>query len=564
MTAFWNHKRASSAGVGILIKNEFLARFQDSSCWHKIEDGHLARLALSGMDGSLDIWCLYLPTGEQPSADKSNREQLIKNIATNCEHPHRTLTILCGDWNFAQNGADRMCLQNGTLTGNKDKAEATHCQKTLLDPFGFHELTQDSFTYYHTIALSKIDRIYSNHHAVTQLDSNYHCSVLKHHTNLSKHCPVSFGRKYTTKNYTSLKEDINTNTNLPPIKPETIKHEDWQLRVSAEYYHQLQQDPLAHNAVRRMIILKKAIRTVSEHIQSEQHNTIHTNERSQEQDKQQQLNHTMGCIRAAKQSNIYSMQHHTNRYTKIQDYINPTDPLAYSRPTFFQLEDHAVALAREIFTAEAQELQHSQLLPDDPIHIHKKQNLLTKLKRLYPGSTSGIGAMEDHEGNVHTDADSITKTLTEHWSQTFKATAIDHTLLTKWLDKVSERTIDTNHSNDNHDQPYTKNTSTHNDGNQNQQEANAPKKHHNTTQQAHAQQNNTSTSTSTNTTQQAQARAQAQAPTQQAQAQAQKPHHNTTQQAHKTKHNLTNQQTQSATLDHSGPHSTPKQCTLTI
>ena len=146
------------------------------------------------MDGSLDIWCLYLPTGEQTKANKTNREKLIKYIANNCEHPHQTLTILCGDSNFAQNDADRMCLHNGTLTGSKDKAEATHCQETLLRPLGFHELTQDSFTYYHTIALSKIDRIYSNHHAATQLDSNYHCSVLKHHKNLSKHCPVSFGR----------------------------------------------------------------------------------------------------------------------------------------------------------------------------------------------------------------------------------------------------------------------------------------------------------------------------------------------------------------------------------
>ena len=62
------------------------------------------------------------------------------------------------------------------------------------------------------------------------------------------------------------------------------------------------------------------------------------------------------------------------------------------------------------------------------------------MKKLYPGSTTGIGAIEDDQGNIHTDHMGIINTLTTHWQNTFQATPIDRHTLTHWLDIMEQRT----------------------------------------------------------------------------------------------------------------------------
>ena len=443
-TTFWSHKDTARAGIGIIINNDFLNKFQNTPTWKVHKEGYVAQLSLSGLAGSLDLWCIYLPTGTQPNIDKEQREHLIQIIAENCRPHTQCLTILGGDWNFAQHEHDRMNIQDGSFTGSKDKNEATHCERQLLDPHKLHELHQEAYTYFHPIACSRLDRIYSNHHPATQLDSKYHCNTLKHHKNLSKHCPVSFGRRYSSKNHqlTNPDDELSQNRYLP-IKADIIKHKDWKDRVNAEFHHQMWSEPLANNSIRRLILLKRAMHTVSEHITQEQFNKKENDSTTNETDLQQHLNHTMGFIRAAKQSNLKTMQLHANRYHKIQEHINPEDPLAFTRLEFIELEDHAVELAREIFTNEIQELHQSPLPPNAPAYNNRKQNILTKLKRLQPGSAAGIGAVEDEEGQIHTDTNNIIRTLTEHWSKTFNSTDIDHNLLDQWLDTVTSRTTAT-------------------------------------------------------------------------------------------------------------------------
>lgn len=436
-TPFWSHKDATTAGIGCLVKDEFLKRFQHAPTWKVFMDGYLARLSLKGMEGGLDIWCVYMPTGHDITTDRRTRGRMIATMAANSAPAQHCLTIMVGDWNFAASKVGRLCLSSGHFTGDRDKQEADHFNDTLLSPHGFHELEQDNFTYHHPISLSRLDRVYSNHHPSSQLDNNYHCNTMTHLPQLSKHAPLSFGRSSSCKTQPHDTNDDKSPLHFPPIKTSTLQHPDWKLRVSAEYYHQLHNDNMAYNPLRRLLLLKNAIRQVSDNIQYTRNYETDT---SIPQDNTSKLNATMGFIKAAVNNNLKTMQFHSNKYKHIHTLINTNNPLASTTPQFWQVQDHAVSLAREIIADEAKDLNNSTLQQSDPTFLNKKQNLLVKLKKLYPGSTTGIGAIEDDQGNIHTDHMGIINTLTTHWQNTFQATPIDRHTLTHWLDIMEQRT----------------------------------------------------------------------------------------------------------------------------
>jgi hypothetical protein len=396
-TAFWSHRTGSSAGIGCLVKDSFLKTFNQPPMWTIFCAGHLARLSLQGQQGMLQIWCVYYPNGDRPK-DAEARQHLTKTIAQNCLPPGHSLSILAGDWNFVSASQDRLCLSSNAWTGDRDSQEAESFREALLRPFQFNELQQDSFTYFHPISTSRIDRIYTNHHPSTQLDHNYYCTALQHHKGLSKHSPVSFGRTDSSK---SRKEGTatNTTTHHQPIKTETIQNNDWRHRVSAEFHHLLFNDSNAHNPIRRLLILKNAIRTVSNNIQNNTNSDkAYQNYINQANlNPQQKLNHTMAFIRAAERSNLRVMEHQANKYQHINSIVNIRDPLTFQKPEFWRLRDHAVDLAREQITNEAIDLHKTNLVHTDAVYLQKKQNILTRLKRLFPGNTNGIGAVEDSD-----------------------------------------------------------------------------------------------------------------------------------------------------------------------
>eukprot|EP00959_Pyramimonas_sp_CCMP1952_P125790 2630546-Pyramimonas_sp.AAC.1 len=81
-----------------------------------------------------------------------------------------TLTLLMGDWNFVTAAEDRWCKCTGQWTGATDHREADDWDTHLTCRHGFHELSQPLPTCESGRALSRIDRIYSNHHCSDQLD----------------------------------------------------------------------------------------------------------------------------------------------------------------------------------------------------------------------------------------------------------------------------------------------------------------------------------------------------------------------------------------------------------
>lgn len=61
-----SHGTASSAGIGILISEKFLLNFEPiaEDKLMEVVPGRVGGVQLQGPNGCLDLWCLYLTTGD--------------------------------------------------------------------------------------------------------------------------------------------------------------------------------------------------------------------------------------------------------------------------------------------------------------------------------------------------------------------------------------------------------------------------------------------------------------------------------------------------------------------
>ncbi len=205
--SWWSCGGAARAGVGIVVKDSFLKQFgQSEPVWLEAEPGRLARLRLQGGSGTLDLVAAYFPTGTRKrlhddtvhddlhAADpalRQQRQQLVVGIRRLLD-PEVALTVLAGDFNFVTCLRDRLNLQNGQYTGDRDAAEQNHWNRLLPQPL-LHEWFQDEHTYKSSLASSRIDRVFANSSVADQLDKRLFVVVLPSSA-LSLHRPLAFGR----------------------------------------------------------------------------------------------------------------------------------------------------------------------------------------------------------------------------------------------------------------------------------------------------------------------------------------------------------------------------------
>ena len=99
------------------------------------------------------------------------------------------------------------------------------------------------------------------------------------------------------------------------------------------------------------------------------------------------------------------------------------------------VRDHAVGLARSSITEELVALQQESANCDELTKKQKKEHILTRLKRLVPGSTPGLNAMIDEDGKVTAEPAGVASILRKHWAKTFTHRNIDRAKLDRWLDE---------------------------------------------------------------------------------------------------------------------------------
>ena len=146
LTAFWSDGTAGQAGVGLIVKRQFLELFNPvdmDTDWVQIEPGRVAVLRLNGKHGSMDIFCTYLATGDSDSAQL--RVASIKNIGNHIRPRGKALSIITGDFNFVEQNRDRWSTEAGAWSGWRDSAETKTWHESAGRPHGIHEWEQNHF-----------------------------------------------------------------------------------------------------------------------------------------------------------------------------------------------------------------------------------------------------------------------------------------------------------------------------------------------------------------------------------------------------------------------------------
>jgi hypothetical protein len=158
-----------------LVSKKFLRQYDPikGDEWTEVIPGRVGGLKLQVSQGCVDMWCLYLTTGDA----KEDRERQLQALYPHLRPASQTLTILGGDWNFAAEGSDRGQLDKMMITHNTCTKEHDQFMKNV-DGKDLFDLQQHDFTHRSGTGLSRIDRIYCNFGAALQLDHQVYCEAL--------------------------------------------------------------------------------------------------------------------------------------------------------------------------------------------------------------------------------------------------------------------------------------------------------------------------------------------------------------------------------------------------
>ena len=420
-TAFWsNHPDVSSAGIGIILKSKFLALFNPidkDKDWEVLEKGRAAVLHLRGPKGALDIFCVYLVTGTGNLA--AARQKTIRKIVAKMHPRDQVLSIMAGDFNFVEHQRDRVTLATGNWSGSTDIIEAKTFQDNIAG-LGLHEWDQPNYTCEAGGAMSRIDRFYCNQHISFQLDKQCSCSVLEWDKSISTHRAISFARRTPPPKDPSDK----------PISPHEVQSEGWKGRVIAHYNGLCEGDPEGDNPIRRLILLKDAMRVVTNCDREDKKDIIEENAPADSK-----LGYTMSCLRAYEDSRPKTVLRCCRAYSKLKDWINVKDLYKDKAFTIGKLRTHAVDLAREQIQDDIQSVNNTTFdSPEDKQKV--KDNIMLKLKRLSPGESTTLNAMCDDSGKIHTSPEEIAAILKQHWKGVFKKKHVSNAALQIWMEDL--------------------------------------------------------------------------------------------------------------------------------
>ena len=241
-----------------MVKTDFLQRFNPitDDDWHTVEDGRIGILRLRAPAGSLDIAVVYLDTGAAAGAARiSQMRSLSRALSAQAE----ALTVLIGDFNYVCKRNGRINKENAQWTGDLDSVNESEFERLLGVPFGLHEWDQEHFTCETVSSRSRIDRVYVNQHLSAQLDRHHSCSVLSWCKHLSAHRPLSFSRLRKS-GHAEVDEYFPSALLSDPA---------WKRRVSLRYLELRRDDHLDDQPMRRLILLKRAMREVARAISTE-------------------------------------------------------------------------------------------------------------------------------------------------------------------------------------------------------------------------------------------------------------------------------------------------------
>ena len=97
----------------------------------------------------------------------------------------------CGFYHNRKHSKSKSTQQ---FSGDGDEGDQAHFIATIAKPAGLFELEQPMATSDNPRARAKLDRVYTNHDVIDQLDHNFQCAALDWVNSLSQHRAVAFAR----------------------------------------------------------------------------------------------------------------------------------------------------------------------------------------------------------------------------------------------------------------------------------------------------------------------------------------------------------------------------------
>jgi exonuclease III len=416
---FWSHASVRQAGVALWVKETFLAKFNPvtNESWVEIEQGRAGVLRLRGAEGALDIFVLYHHTGSSALA-KAARDSTRTNISAAVRPQPEVLSILMGDFNYVAHKRDRFSKVDANWSDNEDATEERRFCRILRDPFGFCELEQEEYTHDSARGRSRLDRIYSNHHLTDQLDRRIGCAALAWVRQLSAHRPVAFFRQHSAHG--------NVDNRFPAAP---MKDPRWSQRVALRYGELRRSDASEDQPIRRLLLIKQAIRDVCKKMDNEQteREAVSTDDK---------LGWTMRYIRTAEELRFGALRKCVQAYPHLISLAHPDDPNSRLGTGLQAVRQHAIELARTAVADDIHKLYRDRQQLDEMQRTVRRDSIQLRLKRLVPGAASALNAVCTADGSITTEPVAMADALRSHWGPTFAARAIDGDMLNAWLQEV--------------------------------------------------------------------------------------------------------------------------------
>lgn len=381
--------------------------------WEHIENGRAAVLRLRGQSGALDIFVIYLASG-----DRGSRLDTMRRVAVAMKERGAVLSVMVGDFNFVTSSRDRFNKDAASWIGHGDEEKQAQFIAGFEEGFGMYELAQEHCTHEDAFARSRLDRFHTNQHLTEQLDRYYLCTALEWVKGLSAHRPISFARRRT-----------GLQVAAKPLPTTPMNDSRWAVRVTLRYEELQFEDECIDQPLRRLVLVKQAIEEVTLAMRKE----AHADATSTPDDK---LGWTMRFLRAAEEVRVVAMERCLATYPVLSTLITGCNPDLRSNGGLSKVREHAIELARTAATEEMRGLESKAGGMDGEQAKRRKDHVLVRLRRLIPGAALCLKAMCDESGEVTTQPAKMAEILRKHWSGVFARKDIDETVLRRWLEDV--------------------------------------------------------------------------------------------------------------------------------
>ena len=388
-------------GIGLMINKRFTQRF---TCihWVPMETGRLARLELSGAQGKLNIYIVYL----HPSSVSSQAES-IRTLAQSLQAGEHNIVL--GDFNFVAHAHDRIDKASARFTGkgNRDIASSRSWEQLIAPKLT--EFEQGDYTFEGHSCWSRIDRAYTNLHSALIASKQVACNVLHCPRHLSEHKPIAI----------SIRAIQSAGTRSIP--PWVSQHPEFHQEVIAEYSELVDS---ASSPFEMLSFLKTAIRKAAKYVQHRSRNALASTTAHK-------LALCMSFIRALDAGETPKAKKLQKMYHRLQSIDPETN---WRSSTGYQhILDHIVELNQIAVKDRVLELKRVRNDLPQYVYEQRKRSILGALKRLAPGGASCLAAVKDQNGDICCDPQSIAAALCTHWQSVFNVKETNPTLRAQWL-----------------------------------------------------------------------------------------------------------------------------------